>query len=331
MEKIDFVLTWVDGSDPAWQKEYDKYKGDKKINFAHYRDYGTLKYWFRAVEKYAPWVNKIHFITCGQIPSWLNTEHPKLHCVSHSDYMPAEYLPTFSANPIELNFHRIEGLSEHFVYFNDDTFITAPVTEEDFFVDGLPCDVALFSALIPSVKNEVITYILFNDLLLINSNFSKRQAMNQNIRKWFTLKYGKALLKNLYYLPIGKFSGFENPHLPNSFLKSTFEEVWNVEGDYLDTICYNRFRTKEDVNQYLMRYWQLVQGKFVPRRPSIGRCAVLGECNEKLKSDLLSQSYKMMCINDNPTSSNMEEAFEGMKDIFEMVFPEISQFEIVKR
>ncbi len=113
MSGIDFVLTWVDGNDPEWQKARAEYDTERALGnkASHYRDYGTLKYWFRAVEKFAPWVDKIHFVTCGQKPEWLNEENPKLRLVSHSDYMPADYLPTFSANPIELNFHRIEGLS----------------------------------------------------------------------------------------------------------------------------------------------------------------------------------------------------------------------------
>lgn len=328
-EKIDFILTWVDGNDPKWQQKYRACVGNKNINFAHYRDYGTLKYWFRAVEKYAPWVNKIHFVTCGQIPEWLDTSHSKLNCVSHEDYMPEGYLPTFSANPIELNFHRIKELSEQFVYFNDDTFLSAPVKECDFFVKGLPCDAALLSSLIPSVKNEVITYILFNDLLLINSNFSKRQAYKNNFSKWFNIKYGKAVLKNAYYFPIGKFSGFVNPHLPNSFLKSTFEDVWNRESEYLDAVCRNHFRTKEDVNQYLMRYWQLIQGKFYPRSPKIGRCVVLGQDNDELRNNLITRRYKMMCINDDPNSENMENEFSWLCSVFESVFPEKSTFEIV--
>ena len=101
--KIDFVIPWVDGNDPAWQEERRKYKPDTgaDASAARYRDMGILKYWFRAVEAYAPWVNRIHFITWGHLPEWMNTDHPKLHIVNHKDYIPAEYLPTFNANPIE--------------------------------------------------------------------------------------------------------------------------------------------------------------------------------------------------------------------------------------
>ena len=124
---IDFVIPWVDGSDLEWRKSKNKYSGkiDEPVDItdARYRDWDILKYWFRGVEKYAPWVHKIYFVTCGQKPDWLNENHDKLVLVNHEDYIPHEYLPTFSANPIELNFHRIKNLSEHFVYFNDDTFI----------------------------------------------------------------------------------------------------------------------------------------------------------------------------------------------------------------
>ena len=329
MDKIDFILTWVDGTDPKWQQERAQYSEEVYSDSisVHYRDYGTLKYWFRAVEAYAPWVNRIHFVTCGQVPDWLNVNNPKLHLVKHSDYMPEEYLPTFSANPIELNFHRIKGLEEKFVYFNDDTFLSAPVKETDFFLNGLPCDSAGLSALIPSVKGEVITNILFNDLLLINANFNKRRCLKGNMMKWLNVKYGKEILKTLYYLPIGKFAGFVDPHLPNAYCKSTFEEVWAAEGNYLDMVSRNKFRTRDDVNQYLMRYWRLVKGEFVPRSNKIGICCVIGTENEEIKKHVLNKDVKLLCINDKPTINDFEIQKEWLCNLMEATFPEKSDFE----
>ena len=63
--------------------------------------------------------------------------------VKHEDYIPEEFLPTFQSRTIDMNFHRIKDLSEHFVYFNDDMFLINPTTKEDFFVNGLPCDSAV--------------------------------------------------------------------------------------------------------------------------------------------------------------------------------------------
>ena len=129
-EPIDFVIIWVDGNDKEWRAEKDKYD-DKPISTSNsevrFRDWDNLQYWFRGVEKYAPWVRKIHFITWGHLPTWLNTEHPKLHIVRHEDYIPNEYLPVFNSNVLEIYMHKIEGLSEEFVYFNDDIFLSRSV------------------------------------------------------------------------------------------------------------------------------------------------------------------------------------------------------------
>ena len=82
-----------------------------------------FRYWFRAVERYAPWVNKVFLVTNGKFPDWINPDNPKLVLVKHDDYIPEEYLPTFNSCAIELHLHRIKDLSEHFVYFNDDTML----------------------------------------------------------------------------------------------------------------------------------------------------------------------------------------------------------------
>lgn len=139
---IDFVITWVDGSDPDWLEIRSPYLRDLKetnnldywnLSEARYRDWGLLRYWFRTVEKYTPWVRKIFFVTFNQIPNWLNLNNPKLEIVNHNDFIPERYLPTFNSHCIELNLHRIKGLSDRFVYFNDDMFIKAPLNEEFFF------------------------------------------------------------------------------------------------------------------------------------------------------------------------------------------------------
>ena len=121
-EDIDIIVYWVDGNDPKWQQKRSEYKLDSSSDAGknRYRDMGTLKYLFRGIEKFAPWVRKVFFVTDGQIPTWLNKASDKLQIVDHKDYIPAKYLPVFSSHPIELNFHRIEGLSDKFVVMNDD-------------------------------------------------------------------------------------------------------------------------------------------------------------------------------------------------------------------
>lgn len=137
---IDIVVPYVNNQDPIWQKEYENYKnireGEYGVNtLSRYRDWGTLRYWFRGVETYAPWINKIFLILSGptQIPYWLNIDNPKLRIVYHKDYIPERFLPTFNSNTIECFLWRIPELSEHFIYSNDDVFICKPLSPDDFF------------------------------------------------------------------------------------------------------------------------------------------------------------------------------------------------------
>ena len=139
MNEIDFVILWVDGNDPAWREEFVRTRQAENDDASEirYRDWRNLHYWFRSAERFAPWVRKVHFITWGHLPAWLRRDHPKLHIVNHRDFIPAEYLPTFNSNTIELNIHRIEGLADRFVLFNDDTFLTRGCRPEDFAAGGV--------------------------------------------------------------------------------------------------------------------------------------------------------------------------------------------------
>jgi hypothetical protein len=78
-------------------------------------------------------------VTDEQIPDWLNIAHPGIAVVDHRQNIPAEFLPTFNSHVIEAYLHRIPGLAEHYIYFNDDFFLTAPAEPGDFFTpNGLP-------------------------------------------------------------------------------------------------------------------------------------------------------------------------------------------------
>ena len=330
--KIDFVIPWVDGSDPAWIKEKCKYMGinEPDAGDERYRDMGILKYWFRAVEAYAPWVNQIHFITWGHLPEWLNTEHPKLHIVNHKDYIPEQYLPTFSANPIELNLHRIPGLSEHFVYFNDDTFLNSPVNPEFFFRKGMPCDfLRCRNIYFPSV-NDLYCHIIINDVVEVNRHHSYIKTFLRHPGKVVSLKYGMGgCLKNLLKLcNISHFAGFQDHHLPNPYVKQTLLDVWNTVPDLMDQVSRNRFRTPFDVNQYIFRYWQLASGQFCPVSPaSRGTYLNYSYSIDYVKATLNDPKVKMICINDVPSDVDFEQAMEQIVAIFEKKLPNKSSFE----
>ena len=325
---IDFVIPWVDGSDPQWQKLRSRYTGDpSQIREAQYREWGLLKYWFRSVEKYAPWVNRIHFVTCGQIPDWLNRAHPKLHCVDHRAYIPEAYLPTFSSHSIELNLHRIPGLAEHFVYFNDDMFLNGPVTEEDFLIRGLPRESAVLQLLSPVDITDPFGHVLWNDMALINKHFRKREVLTGSWHKWYHPVYGKQLFRNLYCTPGSRFSLLYNFHIASSMRKSTFEEVWKLEPEILDRTCRNRFRTGQDVNQYLVSWYNLCKGEFIPRRADFGQYYMIGQNTEKLCRDILAHKHKIICVNDDPGLILWETERKRLLKVFETAFPGRSEYE----
>jgi len=137
---IDIVYTWVNHKDKNWQESREQARasypyllsgdGNSKTRF---RNRNELKYSLRSVFLYAPFVNHIYIVTSGQRPSWLK-EHPKITIVPHSIiFKNTSDLPTFNSHAIEANLHRIPGLSEQYIYLNDDVFFGAPVKPSDFF------------------------------------------------------------------------------------------------------------------------------------------------------------------------------------------------------
>lgn len=328
---IDFVMIWVDGNDPEWRKEKSLYDG--KIVTAsnsevRYRDWDNLQYWFRGVEKFAPWVNKIHFVTWGHIPKWLDTTNPKINVVKHTDYIPEEYLPTFSSHTIELNLHRIEGLAEQFVYFNDDMFITAPVKPEDFFKDGKPCDIAALDCIF--FGKDSAGSFNGSDITVINTHFKKKRILKRDWRKWYNLKNGfRSVVKTALLHPWPWFPGLLYQHACNSFLKSTFEKVWAKEFELLDETCSHRFRKPGDINQWVMKFWQLAEGNFEVRPEKFAYCYHVKESNFKaLLEDIPSGRHSLLCINDTAKTKRFEEKKIKLKEVLQNFLPELSSFEL---
>jgi glycosyltransferase involved in cell wall biosynthesis len=137
---IDVVYTWVDGSDPAWRERRDR--RHLEIDGVHpdglseerFRDLEELRHSLRSLHAHAPWVNHIWLVTDDQTPSWLDTDVPGLTVVSHRDiFRDPTYLPTFNSHSIEANLHHIDGLSNHFLYLNDDVLLGREVPPQRFF------------------------------------------------------------------------------------------------------------------------------------------------------------------------------------------------------
>ncbi len=257
----------------------------------------------------------------------MNTDNPKLKVVRHEEFIPEKYLPTFNSHTIELNLHRINGLSEHFVYFNDDTFVTAYVKPEDFFKKGLPCDTFAQDAIF--FGKDSVGHINGAIATVINSNFSKKEALKKNIFKWYNPKNGfRNIVKTTLLMPWPWFPGFFYQHTANSFLKSTFNEVWEKEFSVLDNTCRDKFRQQTNVNQWLMKFWQLASGRFIPRHPKLGYCYHLKESNFQEACNAVSDGkHGVVCINDNVRTENFEDKAERLKEAFQVLLPAKSTFE----
>ena len=330
-QDIDIVVTWVDMNDPSWKEEFNKYSSnplneENGVVDARFRDYGFLKYWFRGVEKFAPWVRKVHFVTSGQRPEWLDPANPRLNLVDHKDFIPSEYLPTYNSVVIERFMHKIPHLSEKFVYFNDDFYMLRPIPVERFFQENLPCDISVFQYN-PTWSQWYKT--LKNNIRLINRHFDKRSVLRENHDKWFSPEYGSKARMNRLLQWYPKFITLRVHHNAQPYLKSTFEEVWTAERAELEKTSSNRFRSSTDYSPELFRTWQICRGNFMPYNTyKDTKMFPLMVKPKQAVQTIRNQEYSLVCLNDNKRIRNYEQLMEELKAAFESILPEKSSFEL---
>ncbi|WP_213495806.1 stealth family protein [Lactococcus formosensis] len=301
-DKIDFVITYLDGADPEWIKERNYYREKTQGITSHensdsrYRNMDNFHYLLRSIEKFAPWVNKIHIVTWGHIPECLNENHPKINVVKHSDFIPKEYLPTFNSNVLDLNLDRIPGLTEQFVYINDDVFFNSPTQPTDFFENGLPKLQLMHAPFMPTDA------IFSNNTLALNKVVD---ATSLFTKKMLSMKNGVfAALSNLYLLPIlkyyGKFIGFREDHLSMPLTKSSYKAVREKLPEYFDYVGRSKFRNSlniQAVNVWLMMDYARATNEFVPMNSfKFGRLVNLGTDVDFKK--LFQSKYKILCLED---------------------------------
>ena len=329
-EGIDFVITWVDGEDPKWLEEKKKYDNTidyfNDVRIVRYRDLGILRYWFRGVENNAPWVNKIFFVTWGHIPDWLNTENQKLVIAKHSDFIPEKYLPTFNSCAIEMNLHRIKGLSECFVYFNDDMYLLNKTRKEDFFKKGKPCDAAILSIIMPCGK-DMFEHRLVNNSIVLNRHYSQRKTIMRHPFQWINIRYNTKQIQSIPLLFKKRFSTLRNSHLPASLQKSTFEYLWKNEREVMENTSSQRFRSITCVNPWLIQAFQIASGNFAPRNPRIGKYYENSDDMSEIIHVIKKSKKKMVCINDDITVSDIEKVKMELEKAFIERFPQKSSFE----
>lgn len=341
-ETTDFVLPWVDGSDLEWINSKNKYNNSiigEHNAIEKYRDMGTLKYVLRSIEKNCPWYNKIHIITCGHHPKWLDIKHPKINLITHKElYFKKAHLPVFSSSSIEMNLANMRDVSEQFVYLNDDMLIMKQTKPTRFFKNGRPVDF-LSHGWIPRNKlfeklKGIDTWIhsINNNLDLINTKFSPFELNREYIyhSSYSTkIKLSNFILKNIYK----KIIWFEHWHHPQPYLLSDLREVYRAFPKEMMICSKNRFRANTDLTQYLYRYWRLVQEDFAPSRHNDGLAEnIKSEKQLKnifLKMNCTTKPVRFACFNDAGGMSDKE--YEKIKilliEYLENIFSSPASFE----
>lgn len=308
--EIDLVYLWVDGSDPQWLAKKQAFTGktydnSETNNKGRYVNNDELKYSLRSIEKHAPWIRRIFIVTDNQKPEWLNTDHPKIQLIDHKDILPAAALPCFNSSVIEYFLHKIPGLSEHFLFANDDMFINADLLPDFFFAsDGFP---------IVRLKRKPLGKWHYRLKALVGKKLGQHSRKLVESALMVEKKFGK------YY------SGVPH-HNIDSYKKSDYrkavEEVFEEQAKKSMT---HRVRTFGDLHRSAFSYYALAIGhghlKYVKRKEA-SRILVY-------KHDFADyiQRYQptLFCLNDNQHVT--EEDRKKIKPFLENLFPVKSAFE----
>lgn len=292
---MDVVITYVNGNDPVWKKDYEKHT-QIPIMEKRFRDWGTLKYLLRGIETKMPFIRNVYLVVShpSQVPEWADTT--QLNIVLHQDIIPQEYLPTFNCNPIEMHLHRIPGLDEEYLYFNDDMFPMAECRPTDFFRGG----------------KAVIGY----NLHLLATGMYKKICRNSD-----------RLARKLAGKPKSCF--FTRPqHICSPMLKSVCEEVYRLAQEPIRTTSQSRIRTAENLNQYLFLDYMNYKGLVLHQRISKKHFSVSVATADKLRQFLLHPTRNLVCINDVKLNEARYEELRGaILESFEAAFPQKSKFE----
>lgn len=235
---VDAVYTWVDDTDPAWRERKRAHAPPDQARHrgpggdARYVNRDELRHSLRSLHLYAPWIRRIHLVTAGQVPSWLE-QSDRVRVVDHREILPASALPTFNSHAIETGLHRVPGLAEHYVYFNDDVLLNRPVRPEQLFSpDG--------------------RYAAFLTDAPIGLETDRPEA-------W---RSGALNARRLLERDLGRTTTRQVAHTPHPQRRSVLEELERRYAEALEVTAHARFRSSSDlaVASSLVQYHGLMTG-----------------------------------------------------------------------
>lgn len=306
---IDIVYTWVSDSDPEWLRKKSYYSGESIQNQdTRFIDYEQLRYSLRSVAAYAKFIRKIFIVTDHQIPYWLDTDHDKIVMINHDDICNDKTsLPVFNSVAIESWIHKIEGLSDNFIYANDDYFFGSPVSKQHFIH---PNGVAkLFLEPIPNAYGEVFA----DSEPTTQLSLFTAQCFYEKFNKWPSLwPLHAPMIKNIHII----------------------EKMIDLFQKQIDKTSRSRFRETETISPlYLMSsYFAYSEGKSVV---SSIRYEYISSDDPNLDSKLSNLLLKIkegkcevFCLNDHRTIT--EEQISKVASFMMKAFPIAAEWELDK-
>lgn len=291
--EVDVVYTWVDGDDPEWQDARDeRIRGlgqdphPRSSGDVRYRSRDELRYSMRSVHAFAPWVRRIHLVTAGQVPDWLDTSHPKIRLVPHSEILPAEVLPTFSSHAIEARLHHVPDLTEHFIYMNDDVFLGRPRRPANFF-----SPTGLFLSFL--AEQRVVGLPGTDDRPYLTAAQNNRRLLRE---------------------ALGVMATATMMHSPHPHRRSVLEEICARFPEAIEATLHNPFRAETDVSMLssLAQNYGLATGQSLHRKARNGYLDLAHpQLDFFLERWLAERSRDFFCLADANVAAEDEERVHG--------------------
>jgi hypothetical protein len=310
---VDVVYTWVDGEDPEWRRTKDHHlrlagKGSlsaQAANSARFLSRDELMYSLRSLNLYADWVRTIYLVTADQVPSWLETAHPRIKLVSHSDiFADARCLPTFNSHAIESRLHHIDGLSEHYLYLNDDVFFGRVVSPELFFHGN----------------GQSMFFMSKAQLDLGPPDLVEPNVMS-------AAKNNRALIRDSFGLNITQ----KLKHVPHAQQRSVLFEMEERFPDRFAQTSANRFRSHSDLSiaSALHHYYAYSTGRAVPGQIRYAYSDVSDPYTAKRLQKLLwMRDSDVICLNDTDLDGvDADQKADLLRNFLEAYYPVPSAFE----
>ncbi|KUL42898.1 stealth family protein [Streptomyces regalis] len=308
---VDAVYTWVDGDDPAMAAKRRAHQAlscdviaPRETGASRYTSHDELKYALRSLEMYAGFVRHVYLVTDSQLPAWLDPDAEGLTVVDHRDILPSDALPVFNSHAIESRLHHIPGLSEHYLYFNDDVFINRPVRAEHFF------------------HGNGIARIPLSPLKLgVGAPHPLEPAPNS------AGKNAREVISRFH----GRYITHKSLHTPHPQLLSVMREMESLGIEELERTSYSRFRSTSDVApaSTLHHHWAIATGRAVPADYRF-RYVQLGtpDMRRRLARLAAGEDIDFFCLNDVDTApAARSEVQAAIRTFLERKYPFPSRFE----